>query len=383
MFVAIDNSEMNVNEVLTWINKTRDASVDKKISPECAMEILSKTYFLGHIKAVLKNIKDRCKTKEDVLPYKEFILSCVDGREMSDIALGNLREMAKVCDCEEELDEINAKPKVYTNKDVKGIVIYDRRDLKVVSDENIPIFIDLSKGDNVRDRVYFREEDFSNVVGIKCKEGCELEFRRIVICKNLTIDGLCRADFKWCVWSDNSRRLDLTDCSSLQISYCENVSENIDASSCKVINFKDMDLGNWDKFKFGDDVDLTLTSCKNIPEKFDLSFASDVTAMGVDLSKVKELKFRDGANVDFCDYTFHGGIKDTVLPEYIDFSNCGKVNLQVSTAKMKQIRFRDRAQGGEWAETYESFGLVDNAIVYADEEKANNNIRPAHGGMEM
>ena len=86
MFVAIDNNEMNVPQVLDWINRTKNAN-DNVISPEFAMEILSKTNFFGHIKAVLKNIKDRCKTKEEILPYKEFILSCVDRREMSDEAM--------------------------------------------------------------------------------------------------------------------------------------------------------------------------------------------------------------------------------------------------------------------------------------------------------
>ena len=56
MFVAINNIEKNIFEVDKWINTTRDAN-GGIISPEFAMEILSKTNHLGHIKKVLKAVK--------------------------------------------------------------------------------------------------------------------------------------------------------------------------------------------------------------------------------------------------------------------------------------------------------------------------------------
>ena len=65
MFVAIDNRDMNVFKVDGWINTTRDAN-GGIISPEFAMEILSKTNFHGHIKKVVKNIRHRrCKSPRD------------------------------------------------------------------------------------------------------------------------------------------------------------------------------------------------------------------------------------------------------------------------------------------------------------------------------
>ena len=58
MFVAINNADMNIFQVDEWIKRTRDAN-NGIISPDFAMKILGKTNHRGHIKTVIKNIKDR------------------------------------------------------------------------------------------------------------------------------------------------------------------------------------------------------------------------------------------------------------------------------------------------------------------------------------
>ena len=383
MFVAIDNTVLNVHNIDEQIKRERDAN-EGIISPEFAMEVLSKTNNFANIKKVLKTIKDTKTNKEDLLPYSEFILSCVDGREMSNVALDYLCSLADICEIRDKLETINEKPKVYSSKDDKGRVVYDKWGMKTVLSDNIPIFIDLSKENNARDRVWFRDDDFSNVVGIKGDEGIELNFSRVKnIRKNLTIDGVGMVKITFCEWEDRSGRLDLIGCRSFSLSSTDKVPENIDVSSCKVVNFYAVDMGKFDTIKFGDDVDLTFKDCVNMPEKLDLSFASDVGFVAVDLSKVKELKFRDGANVEFCSQIFAGRDVDTILPEYMDFSNCGEVKIQGETTALKQVKFKNREQGGEWAQTYESFYRGEHKVVYADDEKAKNNIRPANGGMEM
>ena len=101
MFVEIENADMNVFDVDTWINTVRDAN-GGIISPELAMDVLKKTNHYGHIKKILKNIKKACSDENEklvadkVLAYNEFILSCVDGREMSPQAMDMLQELADV-----------------------------------------------------------------------------------------------------------------------------------------------------------------------------------------------------------------------------------------------------------------------------------------------
>ena len=95
MFVAIDNTDMNVYQVDRWIKDTRDADRDI-ITPEFAMEVLSKTNHIANIKTVIRNIKAQCIDEnkklvpELVLPYRDFILSCVDGREQSKMVMADL-----------------------------------------------------------------------------------------------------------------------------------------------------------------------------------------------------------------------------------------------------------------------------------------------------
>ena len=122
MFVAINNTDMGLNDIEKWIKTARDNN-GGVISPEFAMEILSKTNHLGHIKKVLANIKKNCTTKEEIEPYREFILSCVDGREMSPQALGMLSELASLCGCEDEFKVANGKLKIYGKFDCDNVVI--------------------------------------------------------------------------------------------------------------------------------------------------------------------------------------------------------------------------------------------------------------------
>ena len=57
MFVEIENTSMNIYDIEKWINDTRKAN-GGVISPEFAMEVLSKTNYYGHIKKVLKELEE-------------------------------------------------------------------------------------------------------------------------------------------------------------------------------------------------------------------------------------------------------------------------------------------------------------------------------------
>ena len=173
MFVAIDNKDMDVFKIEEWINETRDAN-GGVISPEFAMEILSKTNFYGHIKKVLKNIKEKNKTKEELLAYKEFILSCVDEREMSPQALEMLQEMADVCEVRDEFDEKNAKPKWYDKDDCyKVVVVRTKEEFNALEGNDLRIFFDADEVDltwcdlDKVKKIRFREEAEVDLKGAK------------------------------------------------------------------------------------------------------------------------------------------------------------------------------------------------------------------------
>ena len=132
MFVAIDNIDMNPLKVAEWIDRTIDAN-GGVIYPRFAMEVLGKTNHFTHIKKVVNCIKENCLDENGelvqgrVLSYKDFILSCVDKREMSPQALAELEKMADVCGCRGEFDKLNGKRKWYRINDCNGISVVRSR----------------------------------------------------------------------------------------------------------------------------------------------------------------------------------------------------------------------------------------------------------------
>jgi hypothetical protein len=175
MFVLINNTDMDINDIERWIKTARDANCGE-ISPESAMEVLSKTNHLGHIKKVLRNIKDKCITPEEIAPYKEFILSCVDGREMSGEALKMLQSMADLCDCRKNLDDINKeKEKIYNKYDFEKIVVVKSiEEFKSLKGENLKVYFSLN-----RDRsITFNSCDFAKVKSFRFNDNTMVEFEK-------------------------------------------------------------------------------------------------------------------------------------------------------------------------------------------------------------
>ena len=245
MFVVINNTDMNVFKIDEWINHTRDAN-GGVISPEFAMEVLSKTNFRGHIKKVLKNIRENCTTKEQLMPYKEFILSCVDGREMSGEAMASLQEMARVCDCEEEFEKANAKPKFYGEKDCEAVIIQSREEFKNLKNKNLKIYFDT-------DCIDLGGCDLSGFKELKFKDGAVVDLNRLK----------------------------------------DSLPEYLDFSMCDSVGLRYTDLNGLNELKFKDGAVVDLTGAKHFPEVLDLSMCLEVYAEYCDLSGVKEIKFKD------------------------------------------------------------------------------------------
>ena len=203
MFVVINNTDMNVFKIDEWINHTRDAN-GGVISPEFAMEVLSKTNFRGHIKKVLKNIRENCTTKEQLMPYKEFILSCVDEREMSGEAMASLQEMADTCEVREEFDVANNKPKFYGEKDCEAVVIQSREEFKNLKNKNLKIYFGT-------DCIDLSNCDLSEVKELKFKDGAKV-----------------------------------------RLSYAKKLPHNLDLSMCDYVSLGDCDLSQVEELKFKD-----------------------------------------------------------------------------------------------------------------------------------
>ena len=367
MFVAIENYDMNIHRVLEWINDTKKAN-NNVISPEFAMEILGKTNFYGHIKTVLKNIKGRCKTKEDILPYKEFILSCVDGREMSDEAMEVLQELAKLCGCKDEFDVIRAvQPKVYDKNECDRIIVKTKGELEALEGEDLRVFFDANEIDLSRcdfdkiKKIRFRDGAKVNLWSAKkLPEDLDLSMCSKVILSYCNLDGIKikfgkDADVDLMEAENLPTDLDVSMCSKVNLNDCDltgfnlkfkegaevylngagNLPKELDVSMCSKVDLSGCNLNEGNP-KFREGAEVYLSGAKNLPKVLDLSMCSKVNMKGCDLSGVEKIKFREGAEINLMDAVN--------LPQNFDLSMCSKVNMSRCNLKGISPKFRD---GGE------------------------------------
>ena len=243
MFVAIDNKDKSPIDVEDLIQITRS---NGEITPEFAMEVLSLTNHSTNIKKLVRAIKDKCKTKEDILPYKDFILSCVDSREVSEEALADLRDIASLCGCDKEFEVAKDMPKFYGKMDCNETdvkVVKSREEFEALEGENLKVYFD---ADNV--------------------------------------------DLSWC--DLEGLNLKFREGAEVDLGYAKNLPKDLDVSMCDAVRLSGCDLEGINlKFREGAEVDLS--RAKNLPKVLDLSKCSNVRMSGCDLSSVYEIKLKD------------------------------------------------------------------------------------------
>ncbi len=268
MFVKIDNYK-NVYDVDTLIKNARN---NGNLSPEFAMDVLRMGNYYGNIKKLARIIDGFDKNKWE--EYKEFVLSCVDGREISDETRGILLNMAKHCGFEEEFNKIDKKEKVY-----------DAKRCKVCYRKGKYIQEDLSDFD-----VLYHEHDYD-----VCVWDSKLPKR---------------VDFSSCKGGVD---FDMTDCSKVKkFSFADNYGEirfiNIgssinngrrgafpkvlDLSQANRVTFDRCDFEGVEEIKFKHGSVVTFLFTSNHPKKLDFSMCSDLEG-DFHANKVDEIVFKD------------------------------------------------------------------------------------------
>ncbi len=366
MFMKIDNRDMSVNDVEKLINDVCKVN-DGVILPKFALEILSKTNHITHIKKILNNIKEKCDTPEKMAPYREFILSCVDGREMSPQALDMLDKLAALCGCSDEFEEAKGKPKLYGKFDCKNtVIVRSEEEFEELIGENFNVHFDI-------DTVDLSSLDLRKVENIKFREGAEVTLSDaenlpksldVSMCSKVNLFGcdLSGLNLKFREGAEVNlfstknlpKDLDVSMCSKVVLGHCDlselnlkfregaevnldgakNLPKDLDFSPCSKVDLSDCDLEGL-KLKFKEGAEVNLSGCKNLPKDLDLSMCSKVDLRGCDLSGLN-LKFREGAEVNL------GAAKN--LPKDLDFSQCSKVALYRCDLSGLNLKFREGAE---------------------------------------
>jgi hypothetical protein len=409
MFVLINNTDMDINDIERWIKTARDANCGE-ISPESAMEVLSKTNHLGHIKKVLRNIKDKCITPEEIAPYKEFILSCVDGREMSGEALKMLQSMADLCDCRKNLDDINKeKEKIYNKYDFeKVVVVKSIEEFKSLKGENLKVYFSLN-----RDRsITFNSCDFAKVKSFRFNDNTMVEFEKCYnFPKVVELSGCSKVFFLSndlmgvdeiklgngvSFYSSKDKNLpeilDLSSCSDIYIGKSNlssvkqlklgknsavcldevyNIPEDLDCSQCDKVSFCYCNLNEIKDINLKENCVFKLCGVKNVPKDLDVSKCSNVLFEFCSLDHVENLKFKEGTDVVF------KSVK--LLPKNLDVSMCSQIGFAWCDFKgVKSIKFKNKAKKNAM---YKCDNFRDE-LIYAEDDEVVNTFS-VNGGAEM
>ena len=291
MLVKIDNYK-DIHEVDQLINGAKNTD---NISSQFAMDVLRMGNYYGNIKKLLHSIENLGESKWG--EYKEFALSCVDGREVSPESLVILQNIAKASGCEDEFNNINANEKIYEAKRCKVCyrkgksiqedlsdfdVLYHEHDYDVcVWDSKLPKMVDFS---SCKCGVDFNMADCSEVKKFSFADNYgKIRFIHI----GRPIDNKKKGAFP--------KVLDLSEANFVAFDMCD--FEGVEEI----------------KFKHGSVVTFVFTS--NHPKKLDFSMCSDLVGDFHALD-VEELVFKDKNHEEvFMKHIHNFSGKVTILEE--------------------------------------------------------------------
>ncbi len=345
---------MDALKVEEWINHTRDAN-GGVISPEFAMEILTKTNHFAHIKKTINYIKKSCTDEkgelvtDKVLAYKDFILSSVDEREMSPQALDGLKDLAEKGVFVDEFNEANQKKKYYLKDDCYKVVnVKTKEDFEALEGEDLKIFFDA-------DMVDLYHCDLGKVKNLRFKEGADINLWGVQnFPKNLDVS------MGSCVFVSDCNldgvNLKFREGARVNLSHAYNLPKNLDVSMCSWVNMLGCDLEGFN-LKFREGARVYLSEAQNLSKNLDVSMCGNVDLRETNLEGIS-LKFREGARV------FLNNTKN--LQKELDLSMCEKVDMSgCDLSGVEQIKFKDKKQEKEFMDGAKNFnGKVEYQSLF-------------------
>lgn len=264
------------------------------VTPEFAMECLSKTNHVGNMRFIARNIY--ALDENEWIKYKDFVLEAIEGRAQVDEVFGIFMDMAKKGNYLEQFVKAHQKEKIYGINDK----VYFNKD-KDLED------IDLSEyGVMISDSVDW----------ITIKKSVKLP--KVVIFKNAYMLKLHHVDLGNCdsliFEQDEGANPGL-----LWMQECQNLPKSLDLSTFRQVDINHCDLKNVEDIKFGNSLSVKLFDVRNLPQKLDFSDVKVVFLDDCDFSGVKSIVFGE------CDKADLSGAKN--LPKVLDLSKCKKLVL--------------------------------------------------------
>jgi uncharacterized protein YjbI with pentapeptide repeats len=156
MVFFIENTEQSFLKLDYEIKTFRNEH--KKITPEFAKYILSKTNHRANVRYIIKLIG--LLDEEERKAFGEFAVCAVDGRAHDATTNESLRNLAIECECVEEFDFANEKRKFYGPEDCMGSVARCSADIQRCIDKGGITVLDI---ENEVSNLSFKNADLSKI----------------------------------------------------------------------------------------------------------------------------------------------------------------------------------------------------------------------------
>ncbi len=346
MFVKIHNMDMSVIDIDGWIKRRRN---ENGMSPEFAMEVLSKTNHYGNIKTVLNCIEKL--PLEEQIKYKEFVVSAVCYRETSKDTFDRLLKLAVDGGYENYFAENN-------NIGIKSI-IYKKDDCKVFLIGHMEEFsTDMKMYDSlaIDSRTLWE------------KGGGALEFSASGLPKRVSFEEWSEYSFSNSCF-EGVKELNLGGYSeSAKFENIEIMPERVVIDNINDVRFSHCDFSKIKKAKISCER-LVLRDCSGF-EGFKYFEVNNLFCdYKVDLSAIEKLKVKKGGSLIFV----YGG----KLPKYLDLSEAGLVGLGEikDFSNVEEIKFMNKEQKEKVCNGRALSKDMENKIVYVTQDFGATYVR--------
>ena len=381
MVVYIENTEKSFIKIDYEMKEFRNEH--GKITPEFALEILSKTNHKGNIRFLIDKIN--LLPEDERKQFGEFVLQAIDCRLHHDSIHGKLRKLADECGVVEEFDALDKNVKLYMPEDCKCIIVNDDNIGKFSSfkDDCVTIF-DVKKK---IEALEFENTDMSKVKFVSLCYPSRGLYTSYKFCRNFSENvirqGCLGSDFINCDFAGkdslylSSSNVKIENAKNLP-DYCRFIGEVYSplfvSSRCYLMN---NDFEGVDKLEVHGYGELRCVQMQNMSGRIALSDIRDAVFIECDLSSADELvvgencsflggrvkfpkktKFSKGCKVELekCDFSkveelIFDDVEELVcrdavtLPKKIDLSKIKKVNIDdLDISGVEEIVFSDILQ---------------------------------------
>jgi hypothetical protein len=299
MVVYIENSKESFVDIEREMKEFRNEH--GKITPEFAMQILTKTNHCGNFRFLLKEIKKL--ELEERKYFSEFVIQAVHKREHVESIYNELKALAVEFGLEKEFKLYDGEEKIYSPNDCKIMVVKRPEDTKFCSGKDCKVVVDIK---NPVQGISYHGLNMKKVKVVQLNfvpDNGAVSYEHCYGCDVMNVPGgFGLLDFRYCDFDgldkfiSQSENFKFENCNKLPKECCCFGRKDLPYVSGKCY-FSDDDFEGVETLMVDSFGEFFCIKARNLTANISFSDVEDVYFNDCDLSKVDELKLCEGCKV--------------------------------------------------------------------------------------